>query len=211
MWHDRRKLSLPERLSLRWQDLLLGYVLQVVGDGVDAVAAGHMDGIGSFAGWMCHGCEDDGVVAVCARCGFEGALIESLHLSHSCSTVTGAETVASLPVELGVLDFVRLLLVFFQCCFYVSCSSWRRPWWILSLACAARYHCRCMVLCRAVSLAAACVVAWDDVALGGWCHAASIASALVAPMFSPKRSNRGQNLKRENWQGAHRLLLVVES
>ena len=125
-----------------------------------------------------------------------------------CSEQTAGvpETGASPSVELGVLDFVRLLLVFFQCCFYMRCSSWRRPWWILTLACTAGYHCRRMVLCRAVSLAAACVVAWDDVALGGWCHAANIAFALVALMFPPKRSNRGSNFKRENRQGAHRLL-----
>jgi hypothetical protein len=186
--------------------LLLGYVPQVVGDGVDAVAAGDMDGIGFFAGWTCHGCEQAGVVAVCARCGFEGALIESLHLSHPFFTVTGAETVASPSVELGVLDFVRLLLVFFQCCFYVSCSSWRRPWWLLASAFLADCHCRRLVSCRVVSAAAACVLALDDASFGGFWHAVNVMAALVAPMFPPKKakSKRGAHLKKENRPGAVR-------
>ena len=135
-----------------------------------------------------------------------GALIEPLHLSHGCCTVTGLETDASHSVGLGFMDFVRLLLAFFQGCLYVCCSSWRRPWWILALARAAGYHCRRMEICRATTLAAACVVAWDDATFGGWCHAANIASALVAPLFPPKSSKRGFNFKRENRRGAPRLL-----
>ena len=113
---------------------------------------------------------------------------------------------ASPSVERGFLATVRFLLVFSQCCFYVCCSGWRRPWWILALIRAAGYHCGRMEICVATSLAAACVVAWDDATFGGWCHAANIASALVAPLFPPKSSKRGFNFKRENRRGAPRLL-----
>ena len=115
-----------------------------------------------------------------------------------CCAVVGAEAFASDSTECGVLGFLQWLLVFLQCCFYVSCSSWQRPWWLLALAFLADCHCRRLASCRLVSAAAACVLAFDDVTFHGCWHAANVMAALVAPLFAPKKSQRGSHLKSTN-------------
>ena len=110
----------------------------------------------------------------------------------------GAEAVGSDSMVSGVLGLLRRPLVFFQCCLYVSCSSWRRPWWLLALAFLADCHCRRLAFCRLVSATAACVLAFDDVTLHGCWHAANVMAALVAPLFAPKKSKRGSNFQTQN-------------
>lgn len=155
MQRDCHELSLPEPRSWHCLHPVLGCVIQVVGNDVNAVAGGDVDG--------------------------------------SCS-------------------FVKILRVL-QCFFYVFCSSWSRPWWILALAFGMDLHFQALACCGVVSVAAACALALDDATFGSCWHLANIAAAFCAPLFPPKKSKRGTHLKRENRRGAQRLswLLVCVS
>lgn len=192
--------------------------------GEDAAGAGDVGGMGFFDDWLCHECVDVGTASSCARADSGGALIEILHLSHACCTPAGVEADGSLTggddfglasgvgglcflafepawLSLGlasVEDLVRFILVCYQCCLYLWCSSSWQPWWLLALAFAAGCHCRGVAVCRAISVAAACLLCVSDSVLGWHWHVFNIAAALRAPLFPPKRSRTGAHLKREN-------------
>ena len=121
---------------------------------------------------------------------------------HDACVLAGVRAIAPDAVESGAMEVVRWLLALFQCCFYVSCSRWRRPWWLLVMAFLTDCHCRRMASCRALSAAAALLLALDGAALPGFWHAVNLMAALVAPLFPPKKSKRGSHLKRESRQSA---------
>ena len=94
-------------------------------------------------------------------------------------------------------DIAWLLLMFYQCLMYVCCSSPRRPWWCLVAVVLAGLHCRTFQECQAASLAAACALALSDDTVPSVFLMLHVFSAVVAPMFPPKRK-RQSNLNAFN-------------
>ena len=96
-----------------------------------------------------------------------------------------------------LLDVVGLLQLY-QVFMYVSYSCWRRPWWLLVVVYGADMHFGDVASCRAASAGAALLLALNDGCAGVHWHMLNILASVCAPLFPPKKSARGKNLKGGN-------------